>query len=70
MFDNSKLVGRIIEKFKTRTEFAKAMGLTPSTLSYRLKTGNWHAKDIIKATEVLDIPATEISKYFFEKKVR
>lgn len=70
MFDNSKLLGKIIEKFKTRSAFAEAMGLSSSALSYRLKTNNWHSKDIMKAVEILEIPAAEISDYFFANKVR
>ena len=60
-----KLKARIDEKFSTRAEFAKAIGVDPSVLSRSLVTGNWKADRIEKAVEVLKIPAREIPDYFF-----
>ena len=70
-FDFSKLLGRIIEKFGTRTAFATAMGLADSALSNRLN-GKTHfsADEIYLACQLLDIEAAEIPTYFFTPMVR
>lgn len=70
-FDFSKLLGRIIEKFGTRSAFAEAMGLAESALSNRLN-GKMHfsADEIYLACRLLDIDAQEIPVYFFTPKVR
>ena len=71
MFDFDKLIGRIVEKFKTRAAFAEAMGMRPVTLSERLngKSG-FRADEIPKAAKLLDIQTEEIGAYFFTPKVR
>ena len=70
-FDFSKLLGRIIEKFGTRSAFAAAMGLAESALSNRL-SGKTHfdADEIYLASQLLDIEPQDISVYFFTPKVR
>ena len=60
-----KLKARIDEKFSTRADFAKAIGVDPSVLSRSLATGNWRADRIEKAVEVLKISAKDIPDYFF-----
>ena len=60
-----KLKARIDKMFKTRAEFAEAIGMNPSTLSRALSSGNWSADRIEKAVEVLKIPAKDIPSYFF-----
>lgn len=71
MFDHSKLIGRIIEKFKTRQAFAEAMGMSPTVLTGRLKGDiQWTAEEIAKAIDLLEIEPGEIQVYFFTKKVR
>ena len=60
-----KLKAKIDEKFTTRAEFAKAIGVDPSVLSRSLATGNWRADRIEKAVRVLKIPVREIPDYFF-----
>lgn len=71
MFDHSKLIGRIIEKFKTRQAFAEAMNMSASVLTSRLN-GDTHFTDdeIALAIELLEIPPDEIKQYFFTPKVR
>ena len=73
MFDYSKLIGRIIEKFGTRRAFANAAGYSENTISRKLSgkipiTTN----DITEWTSsvLLDIPYDEIPKYFFTLKVQ
>lgn len=71
VMDYSKLIGRIIEKFGTRTAFAKAMGLKVEALSRRLNHGkSFETEEYIKACELLDIPPKEIYIYFFTPKLR
>ena len=60
-----KLKARIDKMFKTRAEFASAIGMSPSALSRALSSGNWSADRIEKAVEVLKIPAKDIPSYFF-----
>ena len=71
MFDFSKLIGRIIEKYGSRSAFAAAIGYSESALSYRLN--NRIAFDIeeiynICLPEYLDIEAQDIPAYFFTPK--
>lgn len=60
-----KLKARIDSMFSTRAEFAKAIGMNPSTLSRTLASGNWTVDRLEKAVKVLKIPAKDIPSYFF-----
>lgn len=64
-----KLKTLIDEKFESRAEFAKAIGVSPSVLSRMLVSGNWKAERIEAAVRILKIPAREIPSYFFTSKV-
>ena len=73
MFDYSKLIGRIIEKFGTRKAFAKAAGYSENTISKKLSgkipiTTN----DITEWSKpiLLDISYSDITEYFFKLKVQ
>lgn len=73
MFDYSKLIGRIIEKFGTRKAFANAVGYSENTISKKLSgkipiTTN----DIITWSNpsLLDILYSDIPEYFFKLKVQ
>jgi len=70
-FDYSALDGKITEYFKTRTKFAKALGLSERSLSLKLnnKVG-WKQKEIIKAAELLNIDEKQIPLYFFTIEVQ
>ena len=69
--DYSKLKGRIIEKYGTRTAFADAIGMTMESLSRRLNNGaTFKADEYIKACDLLDIPPKEMHLYFFTPKLR
>lgn len=65
-FDYSSLNGKIIEKFGSQYNFAKAMGISERSISLKLngKVG-WKQIEIAKAVEVLEINCTDIPKYFF-----
>lgn len=64
-----KLKERIDSMFPTRAEFAKAIDMTPSTLSRTLASGNWTVERLQRAVEVLKIPARDIPSYFFTSNV-
>jgi transcriptional regulator with XRE-family HTH domain len=65
-YDYSKLTGRIVEKFGTRKEFAKAVGLTPETISMRLSGKRDFSRDeIFHIAKLLEIPYNELEPYFF-----
>ena len=65
-YDYSKLLGRIVEKYGTQSNFADAMGLSERSISLKLngKVG-WKQHEIVKACEILDISADDLCKYFF-----
>lgn len=64
-----KLKALIDEKFESRAEFARAIGVDPSVLSRMLASGNWKADRIEAAVRILKIPAREIPSYFFATEV-
>lgn len=69
--DFSKLIGRIVEKYGTRSAFCEAIGKNPEWLSRRLNNQTEiGSDDIILFTEVLEIAPQDISLYFFTPKVR
>lgn len=70
-FNYSALNGKIIEEYKTRGEFARALDLSERSLSLKLnnKVG-WKQKEIMKATELLNINEEEIPLYFFNIEVQ
>ena len=64
-----KLKNLIDKKFDNRSEFAEAIGVSPSVLSRMLASGNWKANRIESAVRVLKIPPREITSYFFTTEV-
>lgn len=62
----AELRGKIRAKYRTQEEFARALGMNPSTLSSKLN-GNtqWTRDEIVTACKVLDIPLAETATYFF-----
>lgn len=69
-YNTNKLQTRIIEKFGTQTAFADALGMDKSTLNKLINEGrDWKASKMIKAVELLEIPANEIDSYFFASAV-
>lgn len=70
-FDYSKLKGRIREHFGTDKEFAEKIGVSPSVVSLKLRGDReFKQKDIFRWIEVLKIPDSEISDYFFTQAVK
>lgn len=71
-FDYQKLRGRIKEKLKQENEFARKIGISAASLSYKLNGGSdFTSKEIYNACreDVLDIPKEEIPEYFFTEKL-
>lgn len=70
-FNYQKLRGRIREKYKTQAEFAKALGLSGTSLSAKLNNGSeFSQKEIFKSIELLGIKEVEIPEYFFASNVQ
>lgn len=65
-YNYSKLLGRIVEKVGTQSNFADKVGLSERSVSLKLngKVG-WKQSEIAKACEVLGICDNEIPDYFF-----
>lgn len=69
-YKTDKLKARIIEKFGDYKTFADAMGMDKSTLSRLLSEGrDWKGSQLMKAIELLEIPAMQVDAYFFEPAV-
>ena len=69
--DYSKLRGRIVEKFGTLGNFAKAMNWSIPTQAKKMSSQvPWNQNDIYTAMCLLDIEAEEIAAYFFTYKVQ
>lgn len=65
---NSKLRGRIIERYGTIGAFAEAFGETRQNVSLKLNgKGGWPQEKIDKAAALLGIPKREIGAYFFTR---
>ena len=70
-YDYSKLTGRIVEKFGTRTEFAVKMNISNHTLSQKLNNKiPWKQTEMERASKLLDIPLSDIQLYFFAIEVQ
>lgn len=70
-FDYSKLKGRIREKYGNQEDFANAIGLTPTTISFKINgKAKWRQDEIVKAAKLLEISKDEIVDYFFNYEVQ
>lgn len=70
-YNYAKLLGRIVEKVGTQSNFADQMGLSERTISLKLngKIG-WKQSEIAKACSVLGIDDNDIPAYFFAIEVQ
>lgn len=69
-FDFSKLKGKIIEKYGSQQHFAKEYGISENSLSLKLTNKmRFTSDDIIKISDMLEIPKEEVGNYFFTIKV-
>lgn len=70
-FDYSKLKGKIRESFDTQESFAKALGISRTSLSFKLNNHvDFTQTEIKKSCELLGVKKQEISDYFFSSKVQ
>lgn len=70
-YDYSKLLGRIIEKYSTQQRFAAALGVSERTFSLKINGRiAFKQPEILRAGELLDIPAADLHLYFFTLKVQ
>ena len=70
-FDYSKLLGRIKEYGFTQENIASEVGMSVSTLSFKLNNKAFFAqKEIRKICDLLEIEIAEIGVYFFTLKVQ
>lgn len=66
-FNCDKLVGRIIEKFKTRENFASKVPMSVPTLINKLNGSvDFKRKEMLRFCELLDIPLEQIPNFFYE----
>lgn len=65
-YERNKLRGRIVEKYKTQTAFAEALGITRNAFSRKMlgKTAI-SQDDIVLWCQLLDIDREDIGEYFF-----
>lgn len=69
-YKTDKLKARIVEKYGDQKTFAEALGMTESMLSRLLNEGkDWKGSMLMKAVDLLEIPATQVDSYFFEPAV-
>lgn len=64
--ENEKLKNKIIDVYGTQQAFAKALGVSVSSVS-RFINGSraWRGETVIKAAKLLGIDGNEIDVYFF-----
>ena len=68
--DYRKLKGKIKEVFDTQEAFAKAMGLSYTSINQKVNDKvEWSSSEIAKACNLLHIPLEEAHMYFFTQKV-
>lgn len=66
-FNYDKLIGRIIEKFKTRENFAIKAHMSIPTLINKLSGRvDFKSKEIFKFCELLEIPLEEVHYFFYQ----
>ena len=71
VYDYSKLIGRIRDMFGKQEAFAKALGISPRSLSLKLNNERYFKpNEISRAVELLSLLLTDIPEYFFTVKVQ
>lgn len=70
LFDNSKLRGKIIEKYGSIGGFSAAIGKNRSSISLKLNERvSMNREDIVVFSSALGIGDNELADYFFRRKV-
>ena len=69
-FDYSKLRGKIIEKYGSQNVFAAKYGVSVNSLSRKMNNKTrFTSDDIVRISELLEIPKERVGEYFFTPKV-
>lgn len=69
-YNYDKLKGRIKEIFGTQEEYADKIGLSATSVNYKLNNKVYYTQnEIYNSIKVLKIPNEEIQEYFFNQKV-
>lgn len=69
-FDYSKLRGRIVEKYGSQSAFVRQYGISENSFSRKINNKvRFSADDIIRISEMLEIPKELVGAYFFTPKV-
>lgn len=64
----NKLAGKIKEVFGTQEKFAKALGMSDTTLIKRMKgISDWKGEEMFTSCVLLGIPFEEMHIYFYPK---
>lgn len=70
-YNFEKLNARIIQKYKSQAECARALGTTKSNLNGKINGKfKFTFDDIPKLQHILNIPKKEVWYYFFDTKVK
>ncbi len=71
VFDYSKLRGRIVEICGTQQNFTRQMGISGTAVSAKLNNRvEFTQGEILRAAQILQIPADQIRDYFFAESVK
>lgn len=69
-YDYAKLYGRMREKGYTQAGLAKEIGISETSMNLTLNNKrDFRQNEILKISEVLEIPAENLEEYFFAKKL-
>lgn len=69
-YDYSMLLGRMKERGFTQAKLAKALGISECSVNLSLNNKrNFRQDEILKMTEVLEIPSKKLEDYFFTHKL-
>ena len=70
VFDYSKLKGKIVEVLGNRVNYAKALGLSETSIYKKFNNDVYFTQgEIVASVEILHIALEDISTYFFTQKV-
>lgn len=69
-FNYQKLKGRMVEKMESQETLARKMNISKTTINFKLNNKiPFKQDDIIIVSDILEIPKSEISEYFFTLQV-
>ena len=69
-FDYERLYGRMKSKGFNQSSLARTIGISPSSLTNKLKGVPFRQDEMMKICETLEIDDKELASYFFTVKVQ